>query len=543
MTDKPRSSDCTKSPSWPCTWLSVNRASCSVDDIIDLGTARSPSELSFVLRTVDARERSMALMDEAVWRGKIYSGGWVDGSGGDAPVTEPATGAELGRTGIATPADVARAAQLAAAAQPAWAATPHTERSALLRRAAALWLANAPDIEWWGIRESGKIPPAMGFETHVATQEIYEAATLPSRAYGELLPSEQPRLSFAERVPVGVVGVISPFNFPQILAIRSVAPALALGNAVVLKPDPRTAVCGGVALARVFEEAGLPEGLLHVLPGGADVGEAMVTEPLISVISFTGSTAAGRKVGALAGQHLKRVHLELGGNSALIVLDDADLDKAASAGAWGSFLHQGQICMTTGRHIVQDSIYNDYVSRLAEKAGHLPVGDPASGQVALGPIIDERQRDKVHSLVIDSVQAGARLAAGGGDGGRFSRPTVLAVVPPAMPAYASEVFGPVAPVVRFGSLDEVAKLAADSEYGLSLGILTRDVMRGLELARKIPTGIVDINDETMNDSPHTRLGGLRASGTGARFGGAANIDAFTDTRWVTIRGDIAPYPF
>ncbi|HWN62404.1 MAG TPA: aldehyde dehydrogenase family protein, partial [Streptosporangiaceae bacterium] len=182
----------------------------------------------------------MALMDEAVWAGKIYSGGWVDGGGGDAPVTEPATGAELGRTGIATPADVARAAQLAAAAQPAWAATPHTERSALLRRAADLWLANAADIEWWGIRESGKIPPAMGFETHVATQEIYEAATLPSRAYGELLPSEQPRLSFAERVPVGVVGVIAPFNFPQILAIRSVAPALALGNAVVLKPDPRT---------------------------------------------------------------------------------------------------------------------------------------------------------------------------------------------------------------------------------------------------------------------------------------------------------------
>ena len=196
----------------------------------------------------------MALMDESVWRGKIYSGGWVGGelgSGLDAPVIEPATGQEIGRTGIATPADVARAAQIAAAAQSAWAATPHTERSAILRRAADIWLAHAADIEWWGIRESGKIPPAMQFETHVATQEIYEAATLPSRAYGELLPSEQPRLSFAERVPVGVTGVIAPFNFPQILAIRSVAPALALGNAVVLKPDPRTAVCGGVVLARV----------------------------------------------------------------------------------------------------------------------------------------------------------------------------------------------------------------------------------------------------------------------------------------------------
>src|SRR6266576_219690 len=358
----------------------------------------------------------MAFMDESVWRGKIYSGGWVGGdlgTGLDASVIEPATGQEIGRTGIATPADVARAAQLATAAQPAWAATPHTERSAILRRAADIWLAHAADIEWWGIRESGKIPSAMQFETHVATQEIYEAATLPSRAYGELLPSESPHLSFAERVPVGVTGVIAPFNFPQILAVRSVAPALALGNAVVLKPDPRTAVCGGVALARVFEAAGLPEGLLHVLPGGPDVGEALVADPLVRLISFTGSTAAGRRVGQLAAEHLKRCHLELGGNSALIVMDDADLDGAASAGAWGSFLHQGQICMTTGRHLVNEAVYDDYVARLAGKAEHLPVGDPASGQVALGPVIDERQRDKVHGLVTASVDAGARLAAGG----------------------------------------------------------------------------------------------------------------------------------
>src|SRR6478609_1270821 len=452
----------------------------------------------------------MALMDESVWRGKIFSGGWVGGdlgTGLDASVIEPATGQEIGRTGIATPADVGRAAQIAAAAQPAWAATPHTERSAILRRAADIWLAHAADIEWWGIRESGKIPPAMQFETHVATQEIYEAATLPSRAYGELLPSEQPRLSFAERVPVGVTGVIAPFNFPQILAIRSVAPALALGNAVVLKPDPRTAVCGGVVLARVFEEAGLPEGLLHVLPGGADAGEALITDPLVRVISFTGSTAVGRHVGQLAAAHLKRVHLELGGNSALIVLDDADVPAAASAGAWGSFLHQGQICMTTGRHLVHEAVYDDYVARLAAKAEHLPVGDPASGQVALGPIIDERQRDKVHGLVTASVDAGARLAAGGTYEGLFYRPTVLADVAPAMPAYANEVFGPVAPVVRFSTADEAAKLAGDSEYGLSLGILTRDVMRGLDLARKIPTGLVHINDQTVDDAPNTPFGG------------------------------------
>ena len=183
------------------------------------------------------------------------------------------------------------------------------------------------------------------------------------------------------------------------------------------------------------------------------------------------------------------------------------------------------------------------MARLAEKASHLPVGDPASGQVALGPIIDERQRDKVHSLVTASVEAGAKLAAGGTYEGLFYKPTVLSEVAPSMPAYASEVFGPVAPVVRFSTIDDAAKLAADSEYGLSLGILTRDVMRGLELARRIPTGIVHINDQTVDDSPNTPFGGVRASGTGARFGGSSNLEAFTDVRWVTVRGDIAPYPF
>jgi benzaldehyde dehydrogenase (NAD) len=485
----------------------------------------------------------MTLLDESTWRGKVFDGSWTVGTGGDAPVIEPATSDEIGRVGIAVPADVAKAAAAAAAAQPDWAARPHTQRSAILRRAADLWLANAAEIESWVIRETGKIPPAAQFETHVVTEEIYEAATLPSRPYGELIPSEKPRLSFAERVPAGVVGVIAPFNFPQILAIRSVAPALALGNAVVLKPDPRTAVAGGVVLARIFEEAGLPSGLLQVLPGGPDVGEAVITEPLIRIISFTGSTAAGRRVGELAGRHLKRVHLELGGNSALVILDDADLDLAASAGAWGSFLHQGQICMTTGRHLVHDAVYDAYVAKLAEKANHLPVGNPATEQVALGPIIDERQRDKVHSMVTDSVDAGARLAAGGTYEGLYYRPTVLADVAPEMPAYANEVFGPVAPVLRFATADEAARLAADTEYGLSLGILTRDVMKGLELARRIPTGIVHINEQTVDDEPNIPFGGVLASGTGARFGGTSNLDAFTETRWVTVRGDIEQYPF
>ncbi len=485
----------------------------------------------------------MTLLDEKTWDGRIYSGRWIDPSAGDVAVTEPATGLELGRIGLAGPDDVTAAGEAAATAQRSWAATPFAERAAVLRRAGDLWTEYAGELGEWLVREAGCVQGKAAFELNIAAQECYEAAALPSRAYGELLPDAQPRLSLARRVPVGVVGVIAPFNAPLILSIRSVAPALALGNAVVLKPDPRTAVCGGVALARVFEEAGLPAGVLHVLPGGADVGQALVADPSVRVISFTGSTAAGRAVGELAARHLKRVHLELGGNSALVVLDDADVAMAATAGAWGSFFHQGQICMAAGRHLVHEAVYDEYVDRLAEKADLLPVGDP-TGDVALGPLIDERQRDQVHGIVTETVDAGALLAAGGTYERLFYRPTVLARVTPEMPAYAREIFGPVAPVTPFSSVDEAAALAAGTGYGLSLGILTRDVMKGLALADRIPTGIVHINDQTINDEAHVPFGGVRDSGTGARFGGAAaNVDAFTDTQWVTMRGEIASYPF
>ena len=486
----------------------------------------------------------MTLLDTNKWHGMVYSDGWVEAAGGTAPVLSPATREEIAQIGVANADDVARACARAAEAQRAWAATNYIERAAVLRRAGQLWEQHAAEVGEWLVREAGSIPPKAGVETDTAAQECYEAAALASQPLGEIIPSAQPRLSLARRLPVGVVGVISPFNFPLILAIRSVAPALALGNAVVLKPDARTAIAGGLAIARVFEEAGLPEGLLHVLPGGVDAGEALVADPHVRVISFTGSTAAGRQVGEAAARHLQRAHLELGGNSALIVLDDADLDLAASAGAWGSFLHQGQICMTTGRHLVHQSLAERYVEKLAEKADHLPVGDPAKEQVALGPIIDERQRDKIHSLVTASVDAGARLAAGGRYEGLFYRPTVLADVTQTTPAYAQEVFGPVAPVIAFADLDEAAALARDTEYGLSLGILSRDVMKAMALADRIPSGTVHINDQTVSDEAVAPFGGVGASGTGSRFGGpAANIEAFTETQWLTMQGSITRYPF
>ena len=478
----------------------------------------------------------MPLLDPKIWQSRPLSGP-------EYPVTEPATGDQLATVTLAAAEDIRPAVQAAGTAQTEWARVPHFVRAAVLRRAGDLFAAHAEELREWLVRESGSIPGKADFELHVAAQECYEAAALASRPTGQVLPSEAPRLSYTRRVPVGVVGVIAPFNAPLILSIRSVAPALALGNAVVLKPDPRTAVCGGLALAAVFAEAGLPDELLQVLPGGAEVGAALVADPQVPVISFTGSTTAGRAVGEAAGRHLKRAHLELGGNSALIVLADADLDAVISTAAWGSFFHQGQICMTTGRHLVHESLYDEYVERLAAKADLLTVGDPHRAQVHLGPIIDGAQLAKVHGLVEASTAGGARLAAGGTHEDLFYRPTVLAGVDDGTPAYAEEVFGPVAPVRSFATTEEAAALAATGPYGLSLGIVTRDAARGLDLAERIPTGIVHINDQTVNDEAVAPFGGVAASGTGARFGGEANIEAFTDVRWTTVRGDVASYPF
>ncbi|WP_329548544.1 aldehyde dehydrogenase family protein [Streptomyces sp. NBC_01356] len=485
----------------------------------------------------------MSLLDSAVWHGKIFVDEWVEGGGGTQNVVEPASGDVLGEIGVASPEDVSNAARSAHAAHLDWAAQTPEHRAAVLRRAGSLWEEHEAEIADWIVREAGSIPPKAGLEIHIAAQECYEASALPTHPSGLVLPSSEPRWSFARRRAAGVVTVIAPFNFPLILSIRSVAPALALGNAVLLKPDPRTAVCGGVALVRIFEEAGLPPGLLQLLPGGTEVGTAAVSAPEVRVVAFTGSTAAGRAVGSLGAEHLKRVHLELGGNNALVVLPGADVAAAASAGAFGSWMHQGQICMATGRHLVHESLYDDYLAALSAKAENLPVGNPAKEQVALGPIIDAKQLARVDSLVTRTVDAGATLSAGGTYDGLFYAPTVLSDVTPEMPAYAEEVFGPVAPVIRFSTVDEAVALARGNEYGLSLGILG-DVGLAMAVADAVPSGIVHINEQTVGDEANIPFGGVGWSGNGSRVGGAeANLEAFTDTQWLTMRAEIAPYPF
>ena len=485
----------------------------------------------------------MSLLDASLWEGKIYVNGWRKGGGGTADAVEPATGETLGTYGIASVEDVRSAATAAVAAQRDWAKLNPEDRAAVLRRAGMLWEEHAAEIQDWIVRESGGISPKAGLETHIAANECYDASALPSLPAGDVLTSNENRWSFARRRPVGVVSVIAPFNFPLILSIRAVAPALALGNAVLLKPDPRTTVSGGVTLVRIFEEAGLPPGLLSLLPGGADIGAAVVEAPEVSVIAFTGSTAAGREIGETAGRLLKRAHLELGGNNALIVLPGADLPRAASAAAFGSFMHQGQICMAAGRHIVHEDIYDDYVSALAEKATHLPVGDPKSGTVALGPIIDEKQLHRIDTIVQDAVQGGARLAAGGTHDGRFYRPTVLADLDVASPAWKDEIFGPVAPVMKFSTLAEAVALANGNEYGLSIGILG-DVGMAMTIADQLDSGKVHINEQTVSDEANAPFGGVKNSGNGSRIGGHhANMESFTEVQWLTMRTEIAPYPF
>ena len=483
------------------------------------------------------------LLGDAVWRGQIFDGDWREAKH-TLTVREPATGATLGEVGASEPADMAHTVDRARQGQREWASWTADKRAAVMRKAAQLLEDDRQEIVDLIVRETGGVRGKGEVEIQGTIDECYHSAALLIQPEGELLPSPNPaRLSLARRVPIGVVGVIAPWNFPMLLAMRSVAPAIALGNAVILKPDPQTPISGGAVLARLFELAGVPKGVFSVVNGGADVGEALVEAPGVRMITFTGSTAVGRRVGELAGRNLKKVALELGGKSPFIVLDDANLDAAASAGAWGSFLHQGQICMASGRHIVHRKVADDYIELLARKAKALPVGDPYRAEVAIGPIINTRQIERVHKIVGDSVAAGAELAAGGTYEGPFYKPTVLAKVTSGMPAYELEIFGPVAPVIVVADEEEAIRVANDTEYGLSGAVQTGSLERGLRVAQQIRSGLVHINDQTIHDMAGIPFGGSGASGNGSRFGSTTNLDEFTEWQWMTIGGQPTRYPF
>ena len=478
------------------------------------------------------------------WDSSIFSNGWQRAHGGTAPVREPATGATLGHTGLADAEDVDRAAQAAAIAQATWAATPFDQRALVLRRAEQLLAERAEEFQLWNVREAGSIGPKAGWELQATRDQLQMCAALPMQAVGQIFPSSMPgRTNYWRRVPIGTVGVIAPWNFPLLLAMRSVAPALALGNAVLLKPDLQTSVIGGALIAQLFADAGLPDGVLHVLPGGPSTGDAVVRHSLVQMISFTGSTAVGRSIGQVCGGLLKKCVLELGGNNALVVLDDADLDAASSSGAWGAFLHQGQICMQAGRHLVHRSVATRYAELLAERANKLHVGNPHAGPAHLGPIINGKQADRIESIVDQAVLGGAKVLAGARREGPYYWPTVLTDVTPAMSVFTDEVFGPVAPVTVFDTDDEAVALVNSSPHGLAAAIHTRQTQRGQAMAQRLRTGMVHINDQTVNNEFHVPFGGMGASGNGGRFGGPANLDEFTQTQWVSVMESPITYPF
>ncbi|WP_136065792.1 benzaldehyde dehydrogenase [Modicisalibacter radicis] len=482
------------------------------------------------------------LLGSSLWKERLFTGHWVEGNGEALTVRAPASGETLGRAATGNAAQVATAAQAGRDAAAEWFEHPYDDRAEVLRQAARLAETHRQEIERWLVLESGSTPAKAAFEVMLTIKALYKASELPSTAAGEVLPSTPGRLSLARRRPLGVVGVIAPFNFPLYLAMRAVAPALALGNGVVLKPDPRTTVCGGFSIARLFERAGLPAGVLSVLPGGREVGSALVEDKHIAMIQFTGSTAAGRKIGERAGAQLKKVSLELGGKNALLVLDDADIEQAVSNASWGTYLHQGQICMSCGRILVHRAIYDTFVERLTERARGLSVGDPAIEDVALGPLIDEGQRDHAVDLLARAREAGASVRGGGETRGLFFQPAVVCDVTPDNPLFHEETFAPVAVVIPFDSDDEAVRLANDTEYGLSAGVISRDVGRALRLGERLNTGLLHINDQTVDDEVINPFGGVGASGNGTAVGGPANLDEFTQWQWLTLKSEAPVYP-
>lgn len=484
-----------------------------------------------------------SLLADQRWSGKIFDGHWIPSPAGATAVVEPASGAPLAEVGTGGAAEIMRAAKVAAAAQPAWAALGARVRADILHGAAGLLAADADALAMLVARETGGILPKGQHEVREARAILQAAAALAIGPRGEILQSPPGRLSYARRIPRGVVGIISPFNFPLILSLRAVAPALATGNAVVLKPDPQTALSGGVILARALEEAGLPAGVLQMLPGGPAAGEALCSSPDVHMIQFTGSTAVGRRVGELAGRTLKKVSLELGGNNALIILDDADLDLAVNNAAWGAFLHQGQICMAGSRIFVQRGILDAFARRFVAKVRELAVGNPATSHVALGPVINAKQLQRIRSIVADTINAGATLECGGQADGLFHQATVLSGVKPGMRAFEEEVFGPVASLIAFDRDEDGLELANGNDGALAAAVISGDVGRAMRVAERLEAGLVHVNDQTVNDDANNPFGGAGVAGAGGSVGGPADLDEYTRWQWLTVQATPPRYPF
>jgi acyl-CoA reductase-like NAD-dependent aldehyde dehydrogenase len=395
------------------------------------------------------------------------------------------------------------------------------------------------------IEEIGATAPWAGFNVHFAASMLREAAGLTTQIVGEIIPADKPGvISLAVRQPAGVVLGIAPWNAPVILGVRSIATPLAVGNTVVMKASE---ICPGVQalIGECLMEAGVPEGAVNVIthaPADAPkIVEALIAHPAVRRVNFTGSTRVGKIIGELSARYLKPAVLELGGKAPMVVLDDANLDEAVNGAAFGAFMHQGQICMSTERVVVDEKVADSFVAKFAAKASSLPAGDPRGGNVVLGSLVSVEAAEKVERLVQDAVAKGAKLVAGGKREGSIMEATVLDHVKPHMDIYYEESFGPVASVIRAKGDDALVAVANDTEYGLSAAVYSQNINRAVSVAQRIQSGICHINGSTVADEPQIPFGGVKASGYG-RFGGPWGIAEFTDTKWLTIESE-QHYPF
>ncbi|MBB4402757.1 MULTISPECIES: aldehyde dehydrogenase [Rhizobium/Agrobacterium group] len=446
----------------------------------------------------------------------------------------------------ATVEDADAAVSAAVAAYPAWSALGPNDRRMLLLKAAEVFEGMRDEFVRTMIAEIGTTDVWASFNVKLASGMLREAASLTTQIKGEVIPSDKPGcIATAVRQAAGVCLGIAPWNAPIILGVRAVATPLACGNTVILKASE---ICPGThrLIGEVFREAGFPAGVVNVITNAPEdapaIVERLIANPAVKRINFTGSTRVGRIIGELAGRHLKPVVLELGGKAPLIVLDDADLDAAVEAVAFGAFINQGQVCMSTERVIVDAAVADRFVEKLAAKATGLPAGDPRSGPVVIGSLVDEAPAKRVGDLIDDAISKGAKRVAGGERSGTVVPATVLDHVTDAMRIYSEESFGPVVSVIRAEGIDDAIRLANDSEYGLSAAVFGRDVARALTVARRIESGICHVNGPTVHDEAQMPFGGVKGSGFG-RFGGQAGIAEFTELRWITIETEPQHYPF
>ncbi|MGA1644708.1 MAG: aldehyde dehydrogenase family protein [bacterium] len=418
-----------------------------------------------------------------------------------------------------------------------WAEMPFTHRANHLLKVAEIWESRIPEFVAAMQSEGGGWVGKGRFEGGYVAEVFRAAAAMTYGAIGEVLPSEHGKFSTAVRYPMGVVAVISPWNFPGILSSRGFAFPLAAGNTIVLKPSEDTPYCGGLFFAEVMEEAGIPKGVFNVITCSREnvvkMGDELIENPLVKGVSFTGSTQVGRSIAAKCGAYLKKCCVELGGKDSLIVRADADMERATQAANFGSFMHQGQICMSVEKVLVQRSIFNEFMEKFVARAARLKVGNTADPENVIGPLINDRQVDRVKSQLEDAIAKGAKVELGGKIEGRFVYPTILTGVTPAMLVYQDETFGPVVPVIPFETDEEAISIANDTEYGLSSGIITADEEKALQMARQLETGMCHVNCSSVNDEPNVPFGGTKASGLG-RHGGRWSMETFTDTRWITL---------